>query len=281
MNLRNLFLLPTSDTPTAPLADLIAMLTGKRPATLTEAVEITQAEGWPKFPGREVPFKDALQSRSNELVECIAQLGMLNPCIGPLASFETATHAIWPGASLGQCGPRLAGGMEALRNKHLPQLTSVDAIAAFTRKPLKGELDDISLTLPLDYNQIVTPEGFVREGEMMRCWWEKEVKAHPMLSSFDFDVITTDRIPPSGISGRATNISTLEAWWMIRSAETVPPKSVVVWSACPYLLRFMMEAEAKIPAVTWIGVAGLPKAWNVAGTLAEIAKILYGLNAGI
>lgn len=254
---------------------LMKALGGPVEEEFSRAAAAIQAAQWPRFSSRPLEERQQWQRQLPQLRPTLKDLGVL-------ASFPddicgdgrtVAQYAIWPGASFGQSVARLEAGIAALREHRIPNLVKVRGIAAGRRKPVGNELHDLQESL-LSAERCVQG-GDILEGEMLRAIWNRKLwhEERTLLENLEFDVVTTDEVPPEALHGRPTNLSTLFAW----RHKNPHAQKVVIFSIAPYGYRFWCEAMEAIPDVWWELIAPVPEEPNVAGAISEVGKIVYNL----
>lgn len=268
--------------PTTALSELMRIMGVAECATFTDAAKAIDAAGWSRMPSLGRDEKAALQTRQHALSNPLGRLQILHPHTNPTETCLTATHAVIPGAGYQQMKLRLNAGVDALSRNCFPKLTHVAGLAAVQRKPVMGEVDDISLSAGIRFEDCVIQQDsayLVQEGKLLEILIEAAAKRSYGLAKATRAVVTTDKIPPEALAGRPTNLSTLFAWKHVMQQEGGGlPEKCVIWSVCPYGLRLWIEASIYVPEVHWALCTTVAPDWSVAGALSEVGKVVYTIN---
>ncbi len=271
-----------SPTPTPALSELMQKMGLPICATFSEAAATINTAGWSRLPGMPSDVKAVLQERAFDISDPLGTLLLLMPHTMPPSLCLEATHAVIPGAGYQQMKKRIAAGMDAVTRNCFPKLATISGLAAVSRKPVTGEVDDISLTGGLKFDECVEQAGsefLVREGVVLERLLELALSKMSRQTEYKRQVITTDSVPPEALAGRPTNLSTLFAWQHRMATSGSLPEKCVIWSVCPYGLRFWIEAVLHVPQVQWGLCQAFDPDWKVAGALSEVGKIVHTINA--
>lgn len=230
--------------------------------------------GWSRLSGVSAEEREERQKILPDLRPFLAELGVLRPFPDQNESMRLqAKEMLWPGASARQVLERLRPGIRAISVGRLPNIWKITALAAVRRKPVGNELQYLP-DLVADPSKCVE-EAQVREGEMMRCVWErlKVDYGGSLLRHIHFDLVTTDMVPPEALHGRVTTLATYAAWWHRNQA----PRCVVITSIAPYGYRAWCEASEHFPQCSWELIAPVPEEPSVVGAVSEVGKIVYNI----
>ena len=269
-------------TPTAALSELMAAMGLAECASFQDAAKAIDAAGWSRMALLGRTEKETLQLRRNDIADALGDLLLLMPHTMPPSVCLEATHALIPGAGYQQMRKRIASGVDAANRNCFPKLTTISGLAATQRKPVAGEVDDLSLSLGIRFDDCTIDQGdgnyLVKEGHVLHVLLEEAARQSHVVFDASRQIITTNDVPPEALAGRPTNLSTLFAWQHRMATSGCLPEKAVIWSVCPYGIRFWIEAVLHVPQVQWGVCQAFDPDWQVAGALSEVGKIVYTIN---